>query len=118
MKNINQDGALSFDTVSAFVEGVSEKDFHKLLDDLQTEINDCRTYLRNYDDLLSDVQEKNLVDNVSEWQDNFKKQVSDTDALLDNTYQKIEEVFNEIFTDWEDYQNKNELLKEESDTNE
>ena len=38
MKNINQDGALSFDTVSAFVEGVSEKDFHKLLDDLQTEL--------------------------------------------------------------------------------
>ncbi len=108
----------SNDIISALSDGVSENDFRKLLEDLHTEINDCRSYLTNYETLLTEVQEKNLVDNVQEWQENFKKQVSDTDTFLDNEYHKIEEVFNEIFADWEDYQKENGLLKEEGDTNE
>lgn len=118
MKSNKKGENLSFDVISALVDGVSENDFRKLLADLQIEINDCRSNLTNYDALLTEVQEKNLVDNVQEWQENFKKQVSDTDTFLDNEYHKIEEVFNEIFTDWDEYQKRNGLLKEKGDTNE
>ena len=118
MKKKKNGEHFSFDVISALVDGISENDFRKLLADLQTEINDCRSNLTNYDALLTEVQEKNLVDNVQEWQENFKKQVSDTDTFLDNEYHKIEEVFNEIFTDWDEYQKRNGLLKEKGDTNE
>lgn len=118
MKKNNKGDSLSFDVISALVDGVSENDFHKLLADLQTEINTCRSDLTNYETLLKEVSEKKLVDNVQEWQENFKNQVSVADTVLEGNCKKIEELFNEIFADWENYQKENGLLKETGDANE
>lgn len=118
MKKNNMSDNFSFDVISALVDGVSENDFRKLLADLQTEINDCRSNLTNYDALLTEVSEKKLVDNIQEWQENFKSQVSAVDTVLEENYKKIEDLFNMIFADWDEYQKQNGLLKEKGDTNE
>lgn len=118
MKKKKNGEHFSFDVISALVDGVSENDFRKLLADLQTEINDCRSNLTNYDALLTEVSEKKLVDNIQDWQENFKSQVSAADTVLEENYKKIEDLFNMIFADWDEYQKRNGLLKEKGDTNE
>ncbi len=118
MKKKKNGEHFSFDVISALVDGISENDFRKLLADLQTEINDCRSNLTNYDALLTEVSEKKLVDNIQDWQENFKSQVSAADTVLEENYKKIEDLFNMIFADWDEYQKRNGLLKEKGDTNE
>lgn len=92
---------------SILVKGVSHDDFSKLLNELKTIIlEDGVDKINNYDKVV-----KNNPD--EEWKESFISQVDESSKIIKEEYDKIEELFNRIFNDWEKYQQEHVTVLED-----
>lgn len=83
---------------SILVKGVSHDDFNKLLNELKNTINeDGINKMTDYDKVIKNTSNE-------EWKERFVNQVEESSKIIKDEYDKIEELFNRIFKDWEVYQ--------------
>lgn len=104
---------------SILVKGVSHDDFVKLLKELKSIIIDEGIHdINNYNKLFESISKVD-PNGSEEWKDNFTKQVEKSTKIIESEYEKIEEMFNRLFDDWNEYQKQHvSVLEEAGDTDE
>lgn len=92
---------------SILVKGVSHDDFNKLLNELKTIIiEDGVDKINNYDKVIKNNPNE-------EWKESFIGQVEESSKIIKEEYDKIENLFNRIFSDWEKYQQEHVTVLED-----
>lgn len=96
---------------SILVKGVSYDDFNKLFKELNKSIvDDGINKIKNYDKVIANVNKTNPDE---EWKERLVNQVEESSEIIQDEYNKIEELFNRIFKDWEKYQKEHESMLED-----
>ena len=96
---------------SILVKGVSYDDFNKLFKELNKSIVDEGiNKIKNYDKVIATVNKSNPDE---EWKERLVNQVEESSKIIQDEYDKIEELFNRIFKDWEDYQEEHASVLED-----
>lgn len=96
-------------SAAALAKGVSKDGFVKLLSDIKTavideglnELNDCG-------EMIEAVRQHDVNGNSVEWITNFEKQLSESSQIIKDNFKEIEELFNRMFADWEEYKKEHE----------
>lgn len=92
---------------SILVKGVSHDDFNKLFNELKSVImDDGISKITNYDRVIKGSSDE-------EWKERFINQVDDSSKIIQDEYEKIEELFNRIFKDWDEYQQEHVSVLED-----
>ena len=92
---------------SILVKGVSHDDFNKLFNELKSIIvEDGISKITNYDRVIKGSSDE-------EWKERFINQVDDSSKIIQDEYEKIEELFNRIFKDWDEYQQEHVSVLED-----
>lgn len=92
---------------SILVKGVSHDDFNKLFNELKSVIvEDGISKITNYDRVIKGSSDE-------EWKERFINQVDDSSKIIQEEYEKIEELFNRIFKDWDEYQQEHVSVLED-----
>ncbi len=96
---------------SILVKGVSYDDFNKLFKELNKSIVDeGLNKIKNYDKVIATVNKSNPDE---EWKERLVNQVEESSKIIQDEYDKIEELFNRIFKDWEEYQEEHASVLED-----
>ena len=86
---------------SILVKGISHDDFVKLISNIRDISNEAVKDLGKYQNVLDYVNKKS---EDKEWSEKFVNQVNDSSKIIDEECKMMEEIFERIFNDWNEYQ--------------
>jgi len=103
---------------SILANGISKEGFIMLLNDIKIAvISEGIDNLNQYDSILEVLRKNEPGNNTEEWITRFEKQISESNSIIKDNYNKIEKIFNKIFEDWEEYKKNNDISQVDMNEN-
>lgn len=100
---------------TVLAKGISKDDFVKILGDIKGVVEEGSIALNNYNLVADELRGNGSTPDVDEWINNFIRQVDDSNNIVNDEFKKIEDMFNRIFKDWDEYQKINISNTEEAE---